>query len=98
MELTDYLRAIPEEPGEWRMPVAWKVLMTAVMLEVAGLDTVVPEQRTTEMFLRRVEERVHRDFLARLEVLTLADEAQARLLTQQLRWNVQYLRERFVGG
>ena len=98
VELADYLRDIPEGPEQWRMPVVWKVVMTAVLLEVAGLDTIVPEQRTTDMFLRRVEERVRRDFLARLEALTLVDEAQARLLTQHLRWNVQYLRERFVGG
>ena len=96
--MPDFLRDLPEAPEEWHMPVAWKVLMTALMLEVAELDAVSPDQRTTEMFLRRVEERVELEIPALLESLTLENEAQARMLARQLRCNVEYLRERHLGG
>ena len=93
--MTDW-DTIPEldNPDEdWRMPPAWKVLMTALMVTIAKLDKLSPEERTTENFLRQVEAGVN-VIPTHLEVLTLGNETQARMLARILRENVQKVRGR----
>ena len=82
-----------DKPGEWVVPVPWKMLLSALALEVAGLDSLDPERRTTESFLQGLETALEIGPPS-VPILTLDNEEIARTLARTFRQHVQEIQNR----
>ena len=69
---------------------SWTALMIAVSMTLAEMDYSPPEQRTSTMFLQRVDELLRESFqLQRFPALTLDEEQDALRLAQAMRRSVE---------